>query len=114
MVDDRGVRPMLSAVHGMAPTDVKRYSLRRQSVLRLGSGEDALRTHERDLDAMHKVDAARRQQEGFWVDVDRGVYQPVQTNAASAYGTFYTPRQKKVCEKLCCAHTQTHTFKHTH
>jgi hypothetical protein len=73
-----------------------------------------LRTHQRDLDAMHKVDAARRQQEGFWVDVDRGVYQPVQTNAASAYGTFYTPRQKKVCEKLCCAHTQTHTFKHTH
>jgi hypothetical protein len=114
VVDDRGVRPMLSAVHGMAPTDVKRDSLRRQSVLRLGSGEDALRTHERDLDAMHKVDAARRQQEGFWVDVDRGVYQPVQTNAASAYGTFYTPRQKKVCEKLCCAHTQTHTFKHTH
>ena len=114
VVDDRGVRPMLSAVHGMAPTDVKRDSLRRQSVLPLGSGEDALRTHERDLDAMHKVDAARRQQEGFWVDVDRGVYQPVQTNAASAYGTFYTPRQKKVCEKLCCAHTQTHTFKHTH
>jgi hypothetical protein len=103
VVDDRGVRPMLSAVHGMAPTDVKRDSLRRQSVQRLHSGEDALRTHERDLHAMHKVDAARRQQEGFWVDVDRGVYQPVQTNAASAYGTFYTPRQKKVCGKLCCA-----------
>jgi hypothetical protein len=30
---------MLSAVHGMAPTDVKRYSLRRQSVLRLGTSD---------------------------------------------------------------------------
>jgi len=39
VVDDRGVRPMLSAVHGMAPTDVKRYSLRRQSVLLLGTSD---------------------------------------------------------------------------
>ncbi len=110
VVDDRGVRPMLSAVHGMAPTDVKRDSLKRQS---LHSAEDAFRTHQRDLDAMHKVDAARLQQEGFWVDVDRGVYQPVQTNAASAYGTFYTPRQKKVCGKaLVCSHTDTYMQTH--
>jgi hypothetical protein len=113
VVDDRGVRPMLSAVHGMAPTDVKRDSLKRQSALPLHSGED-LRTHQRDLDAMHKVDAARRQQEGFWVDVDRGVYLPVQTNAAPAYGTFYTPRQKKVCGKaLLWSHTDTHMQTHT-
>lgn len=91
VVDDRGVRPMLSAVHGLAPTEVKRNSLHSEQ----HAVKDGLQTHQRDLDAMHMVEAARRQQEGFWVDVDRGVYQPVQTNAK--YGTFQAARQKKVC-----------------
>ena len=42
---------------------------------------------------MNMVEAARRHQEGFWVDVDRGAYQAVQTNK---YGTFYPTRGKKV------------------
>ena len=93
VVDDRGVRPMLSAVHGMTSTQV-RNSAASQSGQEHASVRDSLQAQQRDIDAMHMVHVARRHQEGFWVDVDHGVYQPVQTN--KAYGTFQSPRQKKV------------------
>jgi len=105
VVDDRGVRPTLSAVHGVTSMQLK------QNVVGLrdrGSEgyqgytgvndehlvESARHHQERDQHAMQMVEAARRHQEGFWVDVHRGVYQQVQTN--KAYGTFQQPKQKKV------------------
>lgn len=93
VVDDRGVRPQLSAVHGINSTQLKGQAAGQQE--RGGYNvRDALDAQQRQSQAMQMVEAARRHQEGFWVDVDRGVYQPVQTS--KAYGTFHSPRAKKV------------------
>jgi hypothetical protein len=89
VVDDRGVRPTLSAVHGVASSQLK------AGERSAGGHRDttSIQAQQRDAHALSMVEAARRQQEGFWVDVDRGVYQPVQTNK---YGTFHSARGKKV------------------
>ena len=105
VVDDRGVRPTLSAVHGVTSMQLKQNAV---GLRDRGSGgyqgytgvndeqsvESARHHQERDQHAMQMVEAARRHQEGFWVDVDRGVFQQVQTN--KEYGTFHQPKQKKV------------------
>lgn len=97
MVDDRGVRPTLSAVHGVASMQLKQNASGHGESGGYGahaSVNEALQVQQRDRHAMQMVEAARRHQEGFWVDVDSGIYQPVQTN--KAYGTFQPQKQKKM------------------
>jgi hypothetical protein len=104
VVDDRGVRPLLSAVHGVKPTQLKQSR----------NAHDSVAAHERDLQAQHVVDIARRHKEGFWVDVDRSVYQPVQS--VNKYGTFRPTSSRKevstppvpfaLCSTCICSYGQ--------
>ena len=96
VLDDRGIRPALSAYQSMAPTQLMQSSPKQG----VSGGAGGLGAHQRDLETIRMVESARRRQEGFWVDVDRGLYQPVQS--VHKYGTFRAPGRNKVCRQLVC------------
>jgi len=87
VMDDRSVRPSLSAVHGQVPTE-----------LRVGNDKYASKEYldwqQREREEVQQIQQARTAQDGFWVDVEAGNQQ----EKRQTYGTF---RQKGEGRKVC-------------